>query len=397
MDIIGELYVNLDLSLLKKLTLVIPTYNRNYYLSRCLWYHAHFPFGEIIVADSSPEDKKVVNRETVAKAREIFGANIRYLEYEPETEKYGEDIFKKWGDAVQHAEMEYSQICTDKEFLIPSTLAKCILFLDENEEYGSAEGTYKNMICGINSLISMETIFKGRISLSYQDSVYRLLISISIISRHSSINLFALRRTVLHNKIYNTINKYKLDLRFGEALIELLTLIYSKYQFFSDVPHKYRDRLELDNAKGKSGSSDLRYPYLNQYISDGVYDFYFKQSVSCLSSELSQNCNQLTLNDAEKLISDVLPIYLERRGLHGNKSFVEKIITNKIGGVIWRNLSIDRKEKIKRLVGIDQERRIPEKIEKINDSDYIINDIMIKTMKDKIADQPLDYDQFISK
>ena len=38
-----------------------------------------------------------------------------------------------------------------------------------------------------------------------------------------------------------------------------------------------------------------------------------------------------------------------------------------------------------------------EKIEKINDSDYIINDIMIKTMKDKIADQPLDYDQFISK
>ena len=65
MDFVDECYADKDLSLLKKLTLVIPTYNRNYYLSRCLWYHAHFPFGEIIVADSSPEEKKVVNRETV--------------------------------------------------------------------------------------------------------------------------------------------------------------------------------------------------------------------------------------------------------------------------------------------------------------------------------------------
>ena len=91
-DFVDECYADKDLSQLQKLTLVIPTYNRNYYLSRCLWYHAHFPFGEIIVADSSPEEKKAVNRETVTKIRSLFGANIRYLEYEPETDKYGGDI-----------------------------------------------------------------------------------------------------------------------------------------------------------------------------------------------------------------------------------------------------------------------------------------------------------------
>ena len=64
-----------------------------------------------------PEEKKVVNRETVAKIREMFGANVLYLEYQPETEKYGGDIYRKWGKAVQHVETEYSQICTDKEFL----------------------------------------------------------------------------------------------------------------------------------------------------------------------------------------------------------------------------------------------------------------------------------------
>ncbi|HJK84733.1 MAG TPA: TIGR00180 family glycosyltransferase, partial [Methanocorpusculum sp.] len=112
MDFVDEYYADRDLSLLKKLTLVIPTYNRNYYLSRCLWYHAHFPYGEIIVADSSPEEKKVVNRETVQKIREMFGAKIQYLEYEPETEKHGGDIYRKWRDAVQHVETEYSQIVT---------------------------------------------------------------------------------------------------------------------------------------------------------------------------------------------------------------------------------------------------------------------------------------------
>ena len=62
LDFIDECYIDDDLSILDKLTLIIPTYNRDYYLGRCLWYHLHFPFGQIIVADSSPEDKKVVNR-----------------------------------------------------------------------------------------------------------------------------------------------------------------------------------------------------------------------------------------------------------------------------------------------------------------------------------------------
>ena len=140
MDFVDEFYADEDLSHLKKLTVVIPTYNRNYYLSRCLWYHSHFPFGEIIVADSSPEEKKVVNRETVRKLVEERGANIRHLEYPPETEKYGGDITRKWGDAVQHVETEYSQVCTDKEFLIPTTLCKCIAFLDEHSDYDMATG-----------------------------------------------------------------------------------------------------------------------------------------------------------------------------------------------------------------------------------------------------------------
>ena len=173
MDFVDEYYADKDLSLLKKLTLVIPTYNRNYYLSRCLWYHAHFPFGEIIVADSSPEEKKVVNRETVQKIREMFGTDIRYLEYEPETEKYGGDVYRKWGDAVQHVETEYSQIVTDKEFLIPTTLTKCIECLAGNAEISICEGHYYYIESLLRRKGSVRNMYPSKTALLQNDSIAR--------------------------------------------------------------------------------------------------------------------------------------------------------------------------------------------------------------------------------
>ena len=145
-DFLTNYYLDYDLSPLKKLTLVIPTYNRNYYLSRCLWYHAHFPFGQIIVADSSPEEKKIVNRKTVEKVREMFEADILYLEYEPETEKYGGDIYRKWGDAIQHVTTKYSEVVTDKEFLLPNAVITCLQYLEEHKDYIACGGK-KYSIC----------------------------------------------------------------------------------------------------------------------------------------------------------------------------------------------------------------------------------------------------------
>ena len=150
-DFVDEYYADKNLSQLEKLTLIIPTYNRNYYLSRCLWYHAHFPFHQIIVADSSPEEKKVVNRNTISKIQAVFGTDILYLEYTPETEQYGGDIYRKWGDAVQHVETEYSQFCTDKEFLIPTSLNECISYLFENPDYITAEGVVYQLKENLNA------------------------------------------------------------------------------------------------------------------------------------------------------------------------------------------------------------------------------------------------------
>lgn len=269
MDFIDECYADKDLSLLKKLTLVIPTYNRNYYLSRCLWYHAHFPFGEIIVADSSPEKKKAVNRETIQKTREVFGANIRYLEYEPETEKYGGDIYRKWGDAVQHVETEYSVNCADKEFIIPTTLGRAIDFLDENPDYIIAEGedylmeVYSKKKIGFYPWQGVESFDA--------DTVEKRLIAYLDYKGIAGIQ-YGVGRSECMKQIYANLIHYQiLDIRFGETAIELQPLIFGKTKRFPNLPSNCRDVTHLKRGclfitkKERTESSFTRYPYLEEY------------------------------------------------------------------------------------------------------------------------------------
>lgn len=85
------------------------------------------------------------NIEPVSKIRSIFSANIKYLEYKPETDIYGGDIYQKWSNAVQHVETGYSIICIDKAFLTPTWLNKAISSLEDNPEFISVYGDSYNI------------------------------------------------------------------------------------------------------------------------------------------------------------------------------------------------------------------------------------------------------------
>jgi len=323
MDFIDELYVGKDLSLLKKLTVVIPTYNRNYYLSRCLWYHSHFPFWEIIVADSSPDEKKVVNRETVRKLVEERGANIRYLEYPPEKEKYGGDIYRKWGNAVQHVETEYSQICTDKEFLIPMTLCKCIAFLEEHDDYDIATGSFHNIKSSKSRDIEFFEAFPGRsLSIDYPDPLARLL-AFSV-SKPDTFNILSLRRSSVHKYVYNKLFESGVnDLRFGELGLELFSVISSKSIYFPDKPHTCRDIIQLTSSRrikrSTPESSATRYPLLNEYVQNGLYADYMNRLASCLTREyLSLGSSAMTVQEVNNLMKITITNLQTIRGFFGN-------------------------------------------------------------------------------
>jgi len=323
MDFVDELYVDKDLNLLKKLTVIIPTFNRNYYLSRCLWYHSHFPFGEIIVADSSPEEKKVVNRETVRKYVDDLGINIRYLEYSPETEKYGGDIVRKWGDAVQHVETEYSQTCTDKEFLIPMTLCKCIAFLDEHDDYDMAAGPRYDIRASKSRAIEFFEAHPGRsLSINYPDPLARLL-AFSV-SKPDTFNSLSLRKSSVHKYAYNKLLESGInDLRFGELGLELLSVLSSKAIFFPNEPHVCRDILKLHPSRrtkrSTPESSATRYPLLNEYVRNGLYTDYMDRLASCLTHEyLSSGSSSMTVQEVNDLMKITITNLQTIRGFFKN-------------------------------------------------------------------------------
>jgi glycosyltransferase domain-containing protein len=390
MDFVDEYYADRDLSLLKKLTVVIPTYNRNYYLSRCLWYHSHFPFGEIIVADSSPEEKKVVNRETVRKLVELRGVNIRYLEYPPETEKYGRDITRKWADAVQHVETEYSQICTDKEFLVPRTLCKCIAFLDEHGDYDLATGSRYYIRSLKSGNIGYFEESPGRsLSLDYPEPLARLL-AFSV-SRPYPFNLLSLRRSHVHKEMYNKLLRYGIDdIRFGEHGLELVSVVSSKSIYFPNEPHEARDLTQLFSSRrikrSTPESSATRYPSYNGYAQNGLYADSMDRLVSCLTHEyLASGPSTMTVQEVNELMKIAIINLQNVSGFFRKpQSEVSEVVLH------WGMLILSKlPDKISTYMRRVLNRPEQPPIANIPDEFQIIAQILIKTLYLHKKDEPL--------
>ena len=331
MDFVDEFYAEIDFSLLKKLTLVIPTFNRNYYISRCLWYHAHFPFGEIIVADSSPEEKKVVNRETVAKVREMFGANIRYLEYEPETEKYGGDIYRKWGDALKYVKTEYSIIPKDKDFLIPTVLIKELSILEERPDISAVVGRTGYMRLLNNSEESREFMTytkKETFSpLNQEKSLDRA--KASMLQNSANPYIHTLYRTAEQVYRYNELKKYNInDIRFGEIALNLLSIIRNKSEFINQY-ERYEDRCMLRKSGdiNKLESSSTRYPFFDVYIKEGIFDTYYQRFEECIIENLLLDNSELTHDERKEFLKQWFNEILSGKLWSGNPPIYRILVT----------------------------------------------------------------------
>lgn len=375
MDFIHEFYINKNLSLLKKITLIIPTFNRNYYFSRCLWYHAHFPFGEIIVADSSSDAKKMVNQKIVAKVREMFGTNIRYLEYEQETEKYGKDIYRKWGDAVQHVTTDYSIITTDKQFVFPLTLVLLTEFLDEHPDYNSAESKK----IWIDKDSNGQTYFipngdsRFSVSITSDDSIERYKFAL----QYGTDTLFMLYRNDDHKKFYNYLmNSSVSDLRFAEMYLNIIPYIFGKSYFLDFKISLCRDMIHL-NRNGKLNvleSSTVRYPSLDIYKKDGVYDEFYQN----YKNSLLMLCNEIEVID---------PMNVK------NKMSLQNILlSNPKLMTVWQNIPKKLRMVMKQITGYTDT-----KIENISDEMMIVDRLVNQTNKFHNLDEPILGDDLLKK
>jgi glycosyltransferase domain-containing protein len=129
-----ELDNETDYSKLKECTIIIPTYNRPAYLRRILRYYdrAGIP-STIIVADSSPEEIKDLNRETCEDCRNLI-VQYRGL-YNPNLNPYCKNM-----DAVQQVSTPFVVLCADDDFITPRGILASIDFLSLHPEYKIAQG-----------------------------------------------------------------------------------------------------------------------------------------------------------------------------------------------------------------------------------------------------------------
>ena len=408
---VEDFYVDTDLSLLKKLTVVIPTYNRNYYLSRCLWYHAHFPFREIIVADSSSEEKKVVNREVVQKIQMCFETNVRYFEYESRDEKYGGHILKKWADAMQHIETQYAITCTDKEFLIPTTLIDLIMFLDNNRDYVAASGKKYRIIDDMSNdaratSCYMCQIWQDRSSETMDNGFDRFIDSLDK-KGDSNILISSVIRTDVQKYVYSLLSKYNIsDLIYGEILIAYTHYIIGKAWYDPGQPLMFRDviYLQKDVANSKTRycksmeSSLSRYGYriYDYKKSNESFDF-DKRYKQCICDQLIKFTN-MSSREADFVVNTKL---FKTQKLYPNhdrpivRQFISVWNDHLSEHYIWKQLPFCLKKAIQHICGVifgatmnvEREQCINMKTQK---STSIIATLITTTIDNHHDDLPMD-------
>jgi len=110
---------------MNNISVVIPTHYRHVFLSRVLDYYKNSKF-KIYVADSSKD---------IFKDRTKY-ENITYLHFP-------EDLyFRKMQKSFSYVNTKYSFICADDDFVSIESVKKCALYLEENQDYSSAQGHY---------------------------------------------------------------------------------------------------------------------------------------------------------------------------------------------------------------------------------------------------------------
>jgi glycosyltransferase domain-containing protein len=115
--------------------IIVPTMNRSSFVRRLLHYYAHNVVENMVyIADSSDDEFHIGE---IKKAIESVSHSIEVV-YEHYPKANIEEAKRLILDRVTQ---EYASYCGDDDFLIPSTLKKCAMFLESNPDYSNCHGT----------------------------------------------------------------------------------------------------------------------------------------------------------------------------------------------------------------------------------------------------------------
>lgn len=271
-------------------SILVPTKNRSDFVIRLLQYYNDVDYrGHIFIGDSSETFHVERTKAAIKNLRGNF--EIVYREY-PELNN-AESIH----ELLTLISTKYSVILPDDDFLVPSSVGKCIEFLEGNSDYIAAHGV------GILFQLKKGNDIYGPIASSgyyLQRPIEKESASQRLIDHltHYSVTLFSVHRTAQMRLMYKQVSALS-DKTFALELLPCcLSVIFGKT--------KQLDCLSL-----------VRQVHAQRYLLPDVYDWItnenwslaFRYFESCLVTAISHQ-DKIGLDDIRQVVKQAFWSYL---------------------------------------------------------------------------------------
>ena len=291
--------------MITKCTIIIPTFNRPNYLRRLLSYYNGFEENyNIIVADSSSDESKLVNKKNMSTFSNL---DIQYIDKYPSKIEPSHKI----KDVLNYINTKYSVFCADDDFITSNGINQSVTFLEKNPDFSCAHGHYISFYFKTNIIGGKKRYYQPIYpykSISFVSVKKRLVFH--FFSQYPT--FYAVHRTDLLKIIFKDAVGFTDDVRFGELLPTMLDLIYGKMKKL-DVLYCARERIY-------GFARQTRKSY-NDFIKNGTYDRKYNKFKNCLVEHLIKN-SHTTSDEAKELIDKGMTEFLSKYYPKSFKHFI---------------------------------------------------------------------------
>ncbi len=278
-------------------TIIIPTYNRPDRLKRLLdYYNKYRENFNIIIADSSSSENKVLNKKNVSMFAE---SNIQYLD----NYSFKINPSRKLKDALNYVNTKYTVFCADDDFITPNGINQSVTFLGKNPDFSCAHGhgfTF-SLECEDKREQKYSCTFPTYLdkSITFPEAEARLA---SHLANYQLPMFYAVHRTDLLKMIFKDTVQYTDDDQFVELLSSMLALIYGKMKHMNVL---YCARERTSSLAGNTRKS------IGDFMKNRTYKKKYTKFRECLVGHLIKN-SHLNNDGAEELIDKAMSKYLKK-------------------------------------------------------------------------------------
>ena len=262
------------------ITLVIPTHNRQKYLSRILDYYSDAPF-KIIVADSSNDSYSGT-----------LAANVSYHKFNVKT------LTEKLALSLQLVKTPYVFMCADDDFIILEGVKRCLSFLKENPSYYSVQG---NIICYlketiIGNKVDYRTLYNH--SLDYRVNDENPFDRLASFFKTYRTNFYGVHQTINLVQAFDGVDKKFTSIYLNEYLTNIIPLIKGN---FAELPFLFQVR-EYSTTSDGAVSENVDAIFTNQKFKTD-FDSLIEHQAAIVASILNTDFKYCKEN-IEKTLTD---------------------------------------------------------------------------------------------